>query len=419
MKRFLVSALFLALAACSQVPTPGLDNNADLAPLTFGSSGYDAANDLAKHSSGVYAVGDTYGNLHSAPKGDSDVFIRKYDTFGAVLWGKQFGTPSYDIALGVAGDSSNNAYVVGNTNGSLAGSRGGGDAFIRKYSSSGSVVWTRQFGTSSYDSATAVAVSGSNIYAVGSTGGNLAGSLGSSDGYIRKYSPSGGVVWTKQFGTFDLDYAADVAVDGSGNAYVVGYTYGSFGAANGGGADMFIRRYNASGSVTWTRQLHFSSFDAAVAVAVSGSNVYLVGQQYFNTSASTDIDVRVVKYNTSGTFLWERLTGPGSDEFVQDASADGSGVVFSGATSGSFTGTNQGDFDGFVYKMSSSGNFVWAQDQGTSAYDITQAVLVRTSSEVYAAGLTSGVLGGTQSGNGDAFLRRLRATDGTTVWTDQ
>lgn len=421
----LILPILFILASCSQAPAPEA-NEADALPeleaLTFGSSGNDYTTNLAKHSTGVYVIGGTTGNLHGTPQGNYDIFIRKYDNTGAVLWGKQFGTPSYDGAEGVASDASDNAYVVGMTGGSLAGSRGAWDVFIRKYNASGSVAWTKQFGTDNYDNAGDVAVSGSNIYVVGNTGGSLAGgSYGSYDAFIRKYNSSGSVVWTKQFGTPAVDNANDVAVDGSGNIYVAGTTYGSLAGTytNGGGGDMFLRKYNPNGGVVWTKQLHYSDGDTGVAVTVSGSNVYLVGGFWYNNNY-TDTDVRVVKFTTDGALVWSYGWGPVGEDYVYDASVDSDGnLYFAGVTRTSFGGPNQGGADGYIYKLSSSGYRVWSKQIGTSADDGTYSVLARSTSQVYVAGDTRGILGSTYSGGIDAYLRRLKGSDGATVWTDQ
>ena len=55
------------------------------------------------------------------------------------IWTKQLGTSSYDVANGVATDSSGNIYVTGETQGGLDGntSAGGSDLFLVKYNSSG------------------------------------------------------------------------------------------------------------------------------------------------------------------------------------------------------------------------------------------------------------------------------------------
>jgi hypothetical protein len=408
MKRYWVPLMLLVLAACTQVaPTPGAQ--ADLAPLSFGSSGFDSANALAKHSSGVYVGGETNGNLHGTSKGNYDAFIRKYDTFGAVVWGRQFGTTQYEFVAGVASDSSNNAYVVGTTNGSLAGSRGSNDIFLRKYNASGGVVWTRQFGGAGYDSGNDVAVIGSNVYVVGKMGN---ASTGGDDVYLAKYNSSGGVVWTRTFGTTGPDVGYDVAVDGSGNAYVVGTTYGALGGVDGNGADMFIRRYNANGSAAWTKQFDYSNDDHGEAIAFGGGHLYVVGRYYANAASSSDVNVRVIKLNTSGGVVYNFGHGTTLGQYVSDVSVNG-GLYFSGHE---FNGR---DFDGFVSKYTTSGSFVWAAYQNTPSNDLTNAVLARTSSEVYATGSTYGVLGGGNSGSTDAFLRRLNASSLSTVWTDQ
>ncbi len=414
--RYLVPATLLLLAACSQAPVP--ESLTQLEPTTFGTSGFDDASGLAPHAGGAYVVGNTTGALHGANLGTSDAFLRKYNASGALVWGKQFGTPEYEYVEGVAADGANGAYVVGSSYGSLAGSRGGSDATVRRYNKNGSVVWTRQFGSSTYDTAVDAAAYGSNtLYVVGSTLGNLAGRVGSYDGFIRKYTASGSVSWTKQFGTTSEDLVNDVAVDGSGNAYVVGYTYGSLGRTNGGGADMFIRKYNPSGGVSWTRQLHFSSYDYGSAVAVYGSSVYLVGSYDYNNDSS-DPDVRVVKYSTSGSAGWNVSFGPSGADYVYDVTADGSGVAFAGTTYTSFAGTNQGSGDGYVYKLNNNGAYLWGKQLGTSEYEQVQAVLLR-GSELYAAGRTNGVLGGVSSGGSDAFIRQMRSSNGSTLWTDQ
>lgn len=80
------------------------------------------------------------------------------------------------------------------------------------------------------DHARAVAVDASgNIIVVGTTQGALPNqsSHGRLDFFVRKYSATGTILWTIQSGTSDIDYATRVAADGEGAIYVAGYTYGA------------------------------------------------------------------------------------------------------------------------------------------------------------------------------------------------
>ncbi|GAI17324.1 unnamed protein product, partial [marine sediment metagenome] len=54
---------------------------------------------------------------------------------GSEIWTKQFGTSTYDEAYDVAVDTFDNVYVVGQTYGALPGqtSSGDGDAFLVKF----------------------------------------------------------------------------------------------------------------------------------------------------------------------------------------------------------------------------------------------------------------------------------------------
>jgi len=106
-RSLLFAAFLLVLTACSQ--TPLSDPATRLVPLDFGTAESDGVEALARHSSGIYAVGYTIGNLHDSFSGGFDSFIRKYDSTGVMLWGKQFGNGHAVHAKGVATDLNNNA----------------------------------------------------------------------------------------------------------------------------------------------------------------------------------------------------------------------------------------------------------------------------------------------------------------------
>lgn len=63
-----------------------------------------------------------------------------------VQWVRQFGSATADYAYGIAADATG-VYIAGQTTGALPGqtSTGSANAYLRKYSQSGTVLWTRQF----------------------------------------------------------------------------------------------------------------------------------------------------------------------------------------------------------------------------------------------------------------------------------
>ena len=155
------------------------------------------------------------------------------------------GTSSYEEGSGVAVDSSDNIYVTGYTKGGLDNNSNSGssDIFLVKYNSSGSKQWTQQLGTSSSESGYGViADSSNNIYVTGYTVGDLDNNTnsGSKDLFIVKYNSSGSKQWTQQLGSSLEDYGLGVAVDSSDNFNVTGYTSGDLdNNTNSGGRDYF------------------------------------------------------------------------------------------------------------------------------------------------------------------------------------
>ena len=121
-------------------------------------------------------------------------------------------------------------------------------------------------------------------------------------------------------GTYQLatnDYANAVATDSSGNVYVTGGTKGGLdGNASAGNTDLFVVKYSSSGTKQWTKQLGSSGRDSANGIAIDSSeNVYVTGMTFggldWNTSTGAN-DLFVVKYNSSGTKQWTKQIGSSS-----------------------------------------------------------------------------------------------------------
>src|SRR6266542_3315158 len=264
-------------------------------------------------------------------------------------WAKGYNGPGNfsDQAFAIAIDGSGNVYVTGASFGS------GTDldyTTIKYNAADGTEEWVARYnGPGNYvDAAWAISVDGSgDVYVTGESFGS-----GTDYDYATiKYNPAdGSEVWVVRYngpGNF-YDGAAALAIDGSGNVYVTGQSF-----ASGTTLDYATIKYNASGTEEWVARYNGpgNSFDVATAIAVDGSsNLYVAGESF---GSGTDYDYATVKYNAAdGAEEWiARYNGP--ENFVDQALAigiDGPGNVYvTGGSMGSGT-----DFDYATIKYSQS-----------------------------------------------------------------
>ena len=331
----------------------------------IGTSSSDSASGVAVDPSGnVYVTGRTYGALTGANAGSGDIFLTNYNSSGDQQWIKQIGTSGWDEAYSVAVDSSGNVYVTGYTAGVLAGTNAGGrDIFLTKYDTGGAQQWIRQIGTSADDEASGVAVDSSgNAYVTGQTEGTFTGAnAGWQDIFLTKYDTSGAQQWIKQIGTSAWDEAYGVALDSSGNAYVTGFTEVIPDDGESVGLrDTFLTKYNTSGTQQWIKQVGTSEHDTARGVAVDSSgNVYVTGstEGAFTGANAGGYDIFLTKYNSSGTQQWIKQIGTLESDGARGVAVDSSGNEYvTGSTRGDLSGTNAGNYDVFLLKYDTNGN---------------------------------------------------------------
>ena len=223
------------------------------------------------------------------------------DTDVTSTWTKQLGTSDWESATGIATDSSGNVYVTGRTGSvdiikgdvGLDGntSAGGFDLFVVKYNASGTKQWTKQFGSLKNDYAKGIATDSSgNVYVAGSTGGvmevRICPPKCGLNIFVVKYNSSGTRQWTRQIGTKDKGGSVTgIATDSLENVYVTGYAKGNF--DTGFGTDStsydsaFLVKYDSSGTKRWTKRLAELSQAQAVATDLSGK-VFVTGRTNSN-----------------------------------------------------------------------------------------------------------------------------------------
>jgi hypothetical protein len=298
-----------------------------------------------------------------------------------LLQERTWGGPERDGAQGVAVAGDGSVYVTGETRSFGAG---GGDAFLLKYNASGTLEWQRTYGTAPDDLNSgeeagidvAVAPDNSGVLVVGNyRDGNI---------FLAKFSPTGFLLWDLTWGG-NLEGASAVAVATNGTIYVTGIT-SSFGAGQG---DAFLLSFTSAGSLNWQRTWGGESFDVphGVAVATDGS-IYISGDTQFNANSAF-----LVKFAADGSVVWQREWGLVGKNGVP-GDTDGNGVAAAPAGGAYVVGSSTGagaDPNLLVVRFDGAGSFVW-QRVGGPGFGSAQKVAVGPEGNVHVTGnvLTDG-----------------------------
>ena len=396
-----------------------------------------------------YFFGTTvFGATSISSAGGNDIFVAKYNSVGTLQWVQSASGTSTDVGYGIAVDGLGNVCIAGTySNTATFGttsitSAGSLDIFVAKYNSSGTLQWVQSAGGTSVDIGRGIAVDASgNLYVTGSYQGTATfgatpkTSVGSDDIFVAKYNNSGTVQWMQSAGSTNSDNSNSIAVDGSGNVNVTGYYQGTatFGATFGanfitsaGSYDIFVAKYNSSGTLQWVQSAGGTSVDIGRGIAVDASgNLYVTGSYQgtatFGATPKTSVgsdDIFVAKYNNSGTVQWMQSAGSTNSDNSNSIAVDGSGNVYitgyyqGTATFGATLKTSAGSDDIFVAKYNGNGAFQWVQSAGGTSEDRGNSIALDGSGNVYVTGyyLATVIFGATpitSAGGLDIYVARL------------
>jgi len=388
----------------------------------LGGSGFDIPYALAIAGSGdVYVAGNTNsdnfpntdGGAQETHAGNGDAFVARLNSsLTQILQSTYLGGSDWDRAFALAIAGSGDVYVAGftrsanfpNTGGGAQASHGGGfyDIFVARLNATlTSNPQSTYLGGRGSDGAWALAIHPltGEVFVAGGTESwnfpNTAGGAqashggGGSDAFVARLNSNlTQILQSTYLGGSGGEEAKALAIAGSGEVYVAGYTastnfpntaggaQASCSSCSSGYSDAFVARLNAALTANLqSTYLGGSGDDFGFALAIAGSgDVYVAGGTY-------------------------------STNFPN--------------TTGGAQGSNGGGSDAFVARLNAT---LTANPQSTylggSGYDAASALAIAGSGEVYVAGYTASTnfpntAGGAQASHGgagsDAFVARLNA----------
>ncbi len=399
----------------------------------FGGNGSDFANACLVDANGdVYMTGGTTStnsavmttpgcqqpNYTGGAMNVQDAFLAKFNTQGQRLWSTYFGEVGTEITYAITADFQNDVYIVGmtgsTTNTYVASSAahqstngGGYDAFLAKYNSAGTKLWSTFYGGSGDEYGVGCITDPSgNVYMGGITSSSTniataashqslyAGGIGSSvygtgDAFLAKFNSAGVRQWGTYYGGSGDEYIYYLAADQSSNIYFAGTSSSS--SANvistasvhqtnfgGGACDGMIGKFNSAGVRQWSTyyggigdedftccfmDVNNSALFVSGTTSSVGGTVIASACAYQSNFGGGSKDSYLAKFNLTGQRLWgtyyggtgiEDWTGLTVDALgnvyltAETTSSTGSIITSSGAHQTSYGG---GTYDGLLVKF--------------------------------------------------------------------
>lgn len=274
-------------------------------------------------------------------------------------------------------DGSGNIYVTTNTISATEKA----NILTTKYNSSGVVQWeVEKDNTDENDYGSAIDVDGAgNVYVAAAT---WVDGTNKYDYFVIKYNSSGTQQWTATYngpGNF-YDIPTDIFVDGSGNVYVTGASYGS-----GTLSDYCTIKYNSSGTQQWASRYDYALDQdiAAIIKQAPSGRIVVVGA---SENAPGSYDFAMVKYNqnTGAQITTNRnsASGTGFDQ-VYGADVDASGNIY---ITGRASVVDEG-YNMKTVKLDTSLTVVWSRNYDFAGLDDeSHGVIVDFDNNVYITG---------------------------------
>ncbi|MCL4733764.1 MAG: SBBP repeat-containing protein, partial [Candidatus Omnitrophica bacterium] len=217
--------------------------------------------------------------------------------------------------------------------------------------------------------------------------------------------------WSTYLGGGEIDWCRDVIINSSGEVIVTGFTTSSSWIQGGSDTDYneygdaFVAVFSPGGQMVWSSYLGGGHEDEGFGVAVDGNgNIYVAGATaspgWIHGGSQTTYmgggeDGFLVKLSSSGQHIWSTYIGGSEEDRCSDITIDSEGnLVVAGYTrspgwaQGGYDLNHAGGKDGFVVKLNPSGTPLWSTYLGGEFDDMAYGIIADESGNIFACGST-------------------------------
>lgn len=231
---------------------------------------------------GFIAVGFT------GPGFTEHIYMVKTDFNGNEQWSKVHISPGREFAVGVRQTSDGGFAMIGETNST---GFGGKDIFLVKTNSTGDIIWTKTFGTSSDEIGRSIYITSDNGFILlgyeDSIGGNL---------YLVKTDALGNEQWSNYYGGIGWDMGHSVQQTSDGGYILAGRKENTGSGTN----DMYCIKTDNAGTVVWEYTYPRGIISDANSVQQTTDGGYILLGSTIDTVGGVDSDMYLVKINGLG-----------------------------------------------------------------------------------------------------------------------
>ena len=225
--------------------------------------------------------------------------------------------------------------------------------------------WNRTYGTSVKDSGSFVQPTKDGGFVFVGEVGFRSDDLWSGDIWLVKTNEMGDIRWDKTFGGHGRDFAYMVQETIDGGFIIVGFTQ----SVDPGNRDIWLIKTDSEGNAQWDKTFGGAGWDAGHAVRQLDDGGYVI-LGYTCSQGDADCDMWLIRTDSQGTIVWDRIFGGPAPDNSGDGSApldltDDGGFILIGSTESFGAGAS----DIWLIKTDSQGNKEWDRTYGGTNRD--------------------------------------------------